>query len=80
MKGGYVCLIFQQINVKKIDSNQLNKFWMSYSNINQKGMQDYFDIPKWHTFIWNANTLLKIQTMSFFYTNVSYISFQTFGM
>jgi hypothetical protein len=43
-------------------------------------MQDYFDIPKWHTFIWNANTLLKIQTMSFFYTNVSYISFQTFGM
>jgi hypothetical protein len=34
MKGGYVCLIFQPINVKKIDSNQLNKFGMSYSNIN----------------------------------------------
>jgi len=34
MKGGYVCLSFQPIDVKKIDSNQLNKFWMSYSSIN----------------------------------------------
>jgi hypothetical protein len=38
MKGGYVCLGFQQINVVMNDSNQLNKFWISYSNIlNQKG-------------------------------------------
>jgi hypothetical protein len=32
MKGGYVCLGFQPIN----DSNQLNRFWMSCSSINQK--------------------------------------------
>jgi len=38
MKGGYVCLGFQQINVVMNDSNQLNKFWISYSSIlNQKG-------------------------------------------
>jgi hypothetical protein len=53
---------------------------MFYSNINQKGMQDYLDIPKWHTFIWSAKTLLKNQIMSFFGTHISYISFQTFGM
>ncbi len=34
-------------------------FLMSYSSINKKGIQDYFDIPKWHTFIWSAKTLLK---------------------
>jgi len=52
MKGEYnVCLSFQPINVIMNDSNQLNKFWMSCSCINQKGMQDYFDISKWHTFI-----------------------------
>jgi hypothetical protein len=45
MKGGNICLCFQLINVIMNDSNQLNKFWMSCSNINQKGMQDYFDIP-----------------------------------
>jgi hypothetical protein len=33
MKGGYVCLGFQPIYVIMNDSNQLNKFWMSYSNI-----------------------------------------------
>jgi len=38
MKKGYVCLGFQPINVTTNDSNQLNKFWMSCSNINQKGM------------------------------------------
>jgi hypothetical protein len=38
MKGGYVCLSFQRINVIMNDSNQLNKFWMSCSSINQKGM------------------------------------------
>jgi hypothetical protein len=38
MKGGYVCLSFQLISVITNDSNQLNKVWMSYSNINQKGM------------------------------------------
>jgi len=27
------------------------------SSINKKGMQDYKDIPKWHTFIWSAKTL-----------------------
>jgi hypothetical protein len=59
MKGGYVCLNFQPISVIMIYSNQLNKFWMFYSSINRKGMHDYLDIPKWHTFIWNAKTLLK---------------------
>jgi hypothetical protein len=44
MKGGYECLGFQPIDVIMNDSNQLNKFLMSYSNINQKGMYDYFDI------------------------------------
>jgi hypothetical protein len=80
MKGGYVCLSFQPINVIMNYSNQLNNFWMFYSDINQKGMQDYLDIPKWHTFIWSAKTLLKNQIMSFFGTDISYISFQTFGM
>ncbi len=59
MKGGYVCLSFQPISVIMNDSNQLNKFWMSYSNINQKGLQEYLNILEWHTFIWNAKTLLK---------------------
>jgi hypothetical protein len=45
MKVGYVCLGFQPISVIMNDSNQLNKFWMSYSSINQKGMQYYLDIP-----------------------------------
>jgi hypothetical protein len=66
MKWGYVCLGFQPINVIMIDSNQLNKFWMSYSSINQKGMQDYVDNSKWHTFIWSAKTLLKIYNYVFF--------------
>jgi hypothetical protein len=34
MKGGYVCLNFQLINVIINDSNQMNKFWMSCSSIN----------------------------------------------
>jgi hypothetical protein len=38
MKGGYVSLGFQPINVIMNDSNQLNKFWMSCLNIKQKGM------------------------------------------
>jgi hypothetical protein len=59
MKKGYVCLSFQSINVIMDDSNELNKFWMFCSGINQKGMQDYLDISKWHIFIWNAKTLLK---------------------
>ncbi len=50
MKGGYVYLSFQPINFIMNDSNQLNKFWMFYSSINQKGMRDHFDIPKWHSF------------------------------
>jgi hypothetical protein len=70
MKGGYLCLDFQPINVIMNHSNQLNKFWMLLSNINQKGMQEYLDILKWHTFIWNAKTRLKNQIMSFFYTHI----------
>jgi hypothetical protein len=34
MKGGYLCLGFQSISVTMNDSNQLNKFWMSYSSMN----------------------------------------------
>jgi hypothetical protein len=66
MKGGYVCLGFQPISVIMIDSNQLNKFWMSCSSINQKGMHDHLNIPKWHIYICSAKTLLKNQIMSFF--------------
>jgi hypothetical protein len=80
MKGGHVYLGFQPINVMMNDSNQLNKFWMSCSSINQKGMQDYLNNPKWHTFNWSVKTLLKTLIMSFFCTHISYTSFQTFGM
>jgi hypothetical protein len=38
MKRGYVYLGFQPISVIVNDSNQLNKFWMFYSTINQKGL------------------------------------------
>jgi hypothetical protein len=38
MKRIYVCLGVQPINVIMNDANQLNKFWMSCSNINQKGI------------------------------------------
>jgi hypothetical protein len=44
MKGGYVSLSFQPISVLMNYSNQLNKFWMYCSSINQKGMQDYLNI------------------------------------
>jgi hypothetical protein len=47
------------MNVIMNDSNQLNNFWISNSNINQKGMQDYLDILECDTVIWNAKTLLK---------------------
>ncbi len=43
---GYVCLGFQPKSVIMNDSNQLNKIRMSYSSINQKGMQDYLNNPK----------------------------------
>jgi hypothetical protein len=59
MKGGYVCLGFQSINVIMNDSNHLNKFWMISSSINQKGIHDYLDILELHTFIWSAKTLFK---------------------
>jgi hypothetical protein len=59
MKRGYECLGFQPISVIMIDSNQLNFFLMSCSSINQKGMHDYLNIPKWHIFICSAKTLLK---------------------
>jgi hypothetical protein len=45
MKGGYICLHFQPTNVIMNDWNQLNKSQMWCSSINQKGMQDYLDIP-----------------------------------
>jgi len=66
MKRGYECLGFQPISVIMIDSNQLNKFWMSCSSINQKGMHDYLNIPKWHIFICSAKMLLENQITSFF--------------
>jgi hypothetical protein len=71
MKEGYVCLGFQLIYVIMNNSNQLNKFCMFYSNINQKGMYYYLDILEWHTFIWSAKTLLKNQIMSFFLIPIS---------
>jgi hypothetical protein len=80
MKGGYVCLGFQPISVIMNYSNQLNKFWMSFSSLNQKGILDYIDILEWHTFIWSAKTLLKTSNNVFFLHHASYTSFQTFGM
>ncbi len=73
MKGGYVCLNFQPINVIMNDLNQFHKFWMSYSSINQKGMQDYLNIPKWHTFIWSVETLLKTSNNVFIFAPTSLI-------
>jgi hypothetical protein len=55
MKGGNIYLCFQPINFIMNDSNQLNKFWMSCSNINEKGMKTTlifqndilsFEVPK----------------------------------
>jgi hypothetical protein len=74
MKEEYVCLGFQPINVIMNESNQLNNFSMSCSNINQKGMQNYFDISKWHTFIWSAKTLLKISSQNITPTFPIYLS------
>jgi hypothetical protein len=59
MKGGCVYLSFQPINVIMNGWNQLNKFSMSCLSINQKGMQDNLNNPKWHTFNWSAKTLLE---------------------
>jgi hypothetical protein len=76
-----ICIFRLSINkYYNEDSNQLNKFWMSCSSINQKGMRDYLNIQEWHTFIWSVKTLLRNQIMSFFCTHISYISFQTFEM
>jgi hypothetical protein len=36
MKRGYVCVGFQPISVIMNDSNQLNKFWISCSNMKKK--------------------------------------------
>ncbi len=36
-------------------------------------MQDYFDIPEWHTFIWSAKTLLKTLNNVFFFAPKSLI-------
>jgi hypothetical protein len=46
MKRGYVFLGSQTISVIMNDSNQLNKFLMSCSRINQKGMHDYMTFSK----------------------------------
>jgi hypothetical protein len=73
MKGGCVCLNFQPISVIMNDSNQLNKFRMSFSSLHQKGMQDYIDILEWHTFIWSAKTLLKTSNNVLFFTPTSLI-------
>jgi hypothetical protein len=73
MKGGYVCLGFQPINVIMNDSNKLNKIWMSCLNINQKGMHDYLDILEWHTFIWSVQTLLKTSNNVMYFAPTSLI-------
>jgi hypothetical protein len=44
---------------------------MSCSSINQKGMQDYFDNLKWHTFIWSAKTLIKTSNNFLFFASMS---------
>jgi len=80
MEGGYVCLGFQSINVIMNDLNQLNKFWMSYSNINQKknvvllwqSIMTYFHLE--------CQNLIKKLKNVLFLAHVSYTSFQTFGM
>jgi len=59
MKGGYVCLGFQSINVIMSDSNQLNKFWMIFSSINQKRIHDYLDILKIAYFHSECENLIK---------------------
>jgi hypothetical protein len=73
MKGGYVCLGFQPINVIMNDSNQLNAFWMSCLSINQKEMHDYLDILKWHIFIWSAKVLLKTSNNVMYFAPTSLI-------
>jgi len=73
MKGGSACLKFQLISAIMNYSNQLNKFWMSNSSINQKGMQDYKMFPKWHTFIWSAKTLLELLNNLFSFAPTSLI-------
>ncbi len=65
MKRGYVCLVFQPLSVVMHDSNQLNKFWMSCSSINQKRLQEYKTILEWHSFIWSAKNLLKTWNVFF---------------
>jgi len=80
MEEGYVYLNFQPINVIINDSNQLNNVWMFCSNINQKGMQDYLNIPKWHNLIWNAKTLLKCQIMFYFLHPCFLYFFSNLGM
>jgi hypothetical protein len=72
MKEGYVCLRFQSINVIMNDSNQLNKFWMVSSSINQKGTHDYLNIPKIAYFHLECQNLIKKnQIMSFFFAPMS---------
>jgi hypothetical protein len=59
MKGGYVCLGFQPINVIMNDLNQLNKFWMSCLIINQRRMEDFLNIPKMTYFHLECQNLIK---------------------
>jgi len=66
-----ICVFkLQLINVIMNDSNQLNFFWMSYSNINQKGILKH---PEWHNFTWSAKTLLKTSNNVPFFTPMSLI-------
>jgi hypothetical protein len=59
MEGRYVCFGFQSMNVITNDSNQLIFFWMSYSSINQKGMQDYMAFLEWQYFKLECQNLVK---------------------
>jgi hypothetical protein len=40
-------------------------------------MQDYFNILKWHTFIWSAKTLLKTSNNVFFLLSHHYFFFKS---
>jgi hypothetical protein len=75
MKEGYICLVFQPINVMMNDINEFNKFCMFYSNINKKGMQDYLNISKWHTFIGGVKILLKTLNNGFLFGHPCFLYF-----
>jgi hypothetical protein len=63
---GDMYLGFQPLSVIMHDSNQLNKFWMSFSNIKSIKMQEYKIILEWHSFFWSAKNVLKTSNNVFF--------------